>query len=467
MKSMKRSISILLILIMMLCIVPYAGAQTEYLDFEATVLELRKQMVARNPEIVLHYKTAELPTVDMLNALFGKSMEHTGNPAEGDYLEKHIREYRIDLTGFQSSGQYELTLHVDYYTNAAQEQAVEAAVTALLQQWNFANATDYEKIRTIYQYITETVRYDYANLKNQAYTLKYSAYAALFNKTAVCQGYANLFYRLALAAGLDCRIIAGHSRSESHAWNIVKLGGLYYNLDATWDEGKAEYNYFLKGARKFNEHAENPEYKSPSFKAAYPISAEDYVPGAPQPVPTPDPVPPFPFSDVAEKNYCRQPVAWAVQKGVTTGTSATTFSPNQKCTRGQVVTFLWRAAGSPEPQSQANPFTDIKPKDYYYKAVLWAVEQGITTGMSPTTFAPNSICNRAQVATFLWRSADEPAVGQAQNPFTDVKSNAYYFAAVLWAVEQEVTNGMAPGQFAPNADCTRGQIVTFLYRHFN
>jgi len=171
-----------------------------------------------------------------------------------------------------------------------------------------------------------------------------------------------------------------------------------------------------------------------------------------------------PFTDVKESDYFATPVLWAVGKNITNGMSATSFAPNDNCTRGQIVTFLWRACGSPEPTEADNPFTDVKADAYYYKAVLWAVEQGITTGLSATTFGPDATCTRGQVATFLWRSQGEPAPASTNNPFSDVKTSDYYFSAVLWAVENEVTQGMGDGKFAPNASCTRGQIVTFLYR---
>ncbi len=169
------------------------------------------------------------------------------------------------------------------------------------------------------------------------------------------------------------------------------------------------------------------------------------------------------FIDVAKSAYYAEPVDWAVENKVTNGTSAMTFSPENPCTRGQVVTFLWRAAGSPAPKSSKNPFNDVSKDAYYYKAVLWAVEQGITNGTSAATFSPGNPCTRGQVVTFLYRNADSPKVS-AKNPFKDVKSGAYYYDAVLWAVKNEITNGTSKTAFSPNQTCTRGQIVTFLFR---
>ena len=169
------------------------------------------------------------------------------------------------------------------------------------------------------------------------------------------------------------------------------------------------------------------------------------------------------FVDVPEGSYYEEAVAWAVENGITKGTSDTTFEPNGICTRAQAVTFLWRAAGSPAPKSSTMPFTDVKAGSYYYDAVLWAVENGITKGTSDTTFSPDVTCSRAQIVTFLWRSQEAPAAG-AVNPFTDVKADAYYAEAVLWAVKEDVTKGTTDTTFSPNADCTRAQIVTFIWR---
>ena len=169
------------------------------------------------------------------------------------------------------------------------------------------------------------------------------------------------------------------------------------------------------------------------------------------------------FVDVATGSYYEDAVDWAVENGITQGTDATHFSPDGICTRAQAVTFLWRAAGSPKPETRTMPFTDIPVGSYYYDAVLWAVENGIAKGTSDTTFSPNMTCTRAQIVAFLWRSEKSPAAGTA-NLFADVKSTAYYADAVLWAVKEDITKGTTSTAFSPNTDCTRAQIVTFLWR---
>ena len=169
------------------------------------------------------------------------------------------------------------------------------------------------------------------------------------------------------------------------------------------------------------------------------------------------------FYDVPNGAYFYEAVKWAVDKGVTNGLSDTMFGPYESCTRAQIVTFLWRAAGSPEPKAMSS-FTDVPASAYYAKAVAWAVENGITNGMTETTFAPNATCTRGQSVTFLYRALKGTASGSAN--FTDVKSDAFYADAINWAVANNVTNGTSNTTFSPNADCTRAEIVTFLYRAY-
>ena len=172
----------------------------------------------------------------------------------------------------------------------------------------------------------------------------------------------------------------------------------------------------------------------------------------------------LPLTDVTADAYYYDAVVWAVQNGVTTGTTATTFSPNASCTRAQMVTFLWRAAGSPAPAGTQMPFSDVSEDAYYHDAVLWAVEQGITTGLTATTFGSDTVVTRGQTVTFLHRFAGKPGA-ETSNPFTDVDAGAYYAGAVQWAVENGITSGTTASTFSPSNPCTRAQIVTFLYRH--
>ncbi len=173
-----------------------------------------------------------------------------------------------------------------------------------------------------------------------------------------------------------------------------------------------------------------------------------------------------PFLDVPEGSFFLDPVLWAVEKGITTGADQTHFNPTGDCLRAQVVTFLWRAEGCPEPVNTGNPFSDVSESDWYYEAVLWAVEKDITNGTSGTSFSPMDKCSRAQIVTFLYRFAGEPEVSVPTQPFTDVNGAQYYFVPMLWAVENGITTGMTDTSFGPELICNRAQVVTFLYRYY-
>lgn len=170
-----------------------------------------------------------------------------------------------------------------------------------------------------------------------------------------------------------------------------------------------------------------------------------------------------PFVDVPAGTYYLRPVLWAAREGITSGMDDTHFAPERVCSRAQVVTFLWRAAGSPEPVSRSCPFVDVHPGDYFYKAVLWATEKNITSGTDSTHFSPNLTCSRAQVVTFLWRYSGSPTI-YSTTPFVDISSSDYYYAAVRWAVRNGITSGLDDTHFGPNTSCIRAQVVTFLFR---
>ena len=192
------------------------------------------------------------------------------------------------------------------------------------------------------------------------------------------------------------------------------------------------------------------------------------VTAAPTPVvtatPTPIPEADSGFVDVSVSDYFYEAVKWAVKAGITSGTGENTFSPELSCTRGQIVTFLWRAYGSPEPTVGNNPFMDVSPVDYYYKPVLWAVEKGITAGTTSTTFSPEQMCTRGQIVMILWKAVGCPTADDAVNAFADVSPEDYFYHAVRWAVEQGITSGTSADTFSPEMVCTRGQVATMLWR---
>ncbi len=177
-------------------------------------------------------------------------------------------------------------------------------------------------------------------------------------------------------------------------------------------------------------------------------------------------VPKLFFTDIGRNEYYYDAVVWAYyhEPQIVAGTGGRTFKPDASCTRAQAITLLWNALGKPKPTTTENPFTDVKAGEYYYKAVLWARENGITGGTSETTFGPDDNCTRAQVITFLWNAVGKPEPTTTENPFTDVKAGKYYYKAVLWAWENGITRGTSETTFSPKAVCTRAQVVTFLYR---
>ena len=174
-----------------------------------------------------------------------------------------------------------------------------------------------------------------------------------------------------------------------------------------------------------------------------------------------------PFTDVPVGSFYYEPVLWALKNGITTGATATTFNPNGPCLRAHVVTFLWRAEGQPSLTHYNNPFTDVRPNDFFFMPVQWAVARKITNGTTATTFGSFDNCNRAAVVTFLWRAAGSPEPKAANNPFVDVKPTDFFYKAVLWAVECGITNGVDATHFGPTSTCNRAQVVTFLYRAYN
>ncbi len=252
------------------------------------VKDIREAMVERKSNLDVYYKTTDPDSLDKINTLFrgwiNSALAETENPDEGDYLHwvyEHIGTVnnKVDFYNVGRNYYFHFPMEFTYYTTRAQENVVDERIEEVIDDFDFnAFTTQKQKIDTIYNFITDNVTYDYDNLNIESYKLKYTAYAALVNGTAVCQGYATLFYRLARECGLETRVITGKSRNQNHAWNIVKIGSYYYYLDSTWDAGVEEtsYEYYLKGSNSFSEgHTPDEEYTSLSFQQKYPISVND------------------------------------------------------------------------------------------------------------------------------------------------------------------------------------------------
>ena len=255
----------------------YKG-ESDYVSMSSAAKQLRKAMVKRSDYVTLSYVTTNDDITATVHELSDTAMKHTGNPKEGDYLKFTYGGWDASFWWDYYDGEYHVDVEYDlrYYTTAKQESKMDDYVEDLLDELDLYDNSDYQKIKGIYDYITETVRYDYDHyLNDPSYMLQYTAYAALVNKTAVCQGYANLFYRLALELDVDARIISGDGGGP-HAWNITTLDGLWYNLDSTWDEGCSYYSWFLLSPDSFYNHYRDYEYETSSFHKKYPMDENDY-----------------------------------------------------------------------------------------------------------------------------------------------------------------------------------------------
>ena len=251
-------------------------------DLKKIVENFRKQLVNRENEITIYYHSDERITNEYFNSLtsqlFELAVQHTGKGNEGDYILWHCQGWYVSAGwSSNSNGGFDLnmTYMVSYLSDAAQEEKVDQAEAEVFQKLKLSGKSDYQKIKAIYDYICENVSYDYTNPDDDTYIQKYTAYGALIDKAAVCQGYASLFYRMALDAGVDARVISGDAGGP-HAWNVVRLNGKYYNLDSTWDAGRENYSYFLKSMKAFSDHERDEDYSSSEFTEAYPMAESDY-----------------------------------------------------------------------------------------------------------------------------------------------------------------------------------------------
>ncbi|MBE6598612.1 MAG: hypothetical protein E7638_04135 [Ruminococcaceae bacterium] len=262
----------------------YAVIRTTIADVGA---DLRAGLKSHQSSISVGYRVKGSYDLNAIaSEIFAEAFKHTGVSDEGDYLAWHWSGYSISASVAQSGSYYNITYtyKITYYTTLTQERTVTSKIRSVLDQLNLYNKSDYEKIKGIHDYVCANVKYDSANASNANHTLKFTCYAALINKTAVCQGYASLFYRMALELGIDNRIIYGTSGTTPHVWNVVKLGDSYFYVDTTWDAGRTTYNYFLKGQSDFKGHTRqtNPlcgmYYTRASFYAGFPVAKSVYIP---------------------------------------------------------------------------------------------------------------------------------------------------------------------------------------------
>lgn len=256
------------------------GTNIDYADtIEEASEQIREGMKQREEVITVYYEAPEYWD-GLMKEIANGALTHTGNPVEGDYLKWQYGGWKAkgSLSESEDGSKYYMTFTYTYtyYTTLEQEKTVDQRVDEVLNELNVSEKSDYDKIKSVYDYICDNTAYDYDNLNNDDYKLKYTAYAALIDGKAVCQGYALLLYRMALELHVDCRLISGTGNGEAHGWNIVKMDGLYYNADATWDSSSQNHQYFLKGSENFKDHVCDAEYESDEFKAEYPMASEDY-----------------------------------------------------------------------------------------------------------------------------------------------------------------------------------------------
>ena len=363
----------------------------------------------------------------------------------------------------------------DYEVRSDYGETIHAAVTrAQTIVEGSAGMSDTERLRHFLQevcsltdYNTDTSDLSYGNPWQLIWVFDGDP-----STTVVCEGYAKAFQYLCDLCGADsaitCISVSGNvsvngGAAGRHMWNIVTTAdGRNRMVDATnCDSGQIGYPdlLFMKQPESGNVY-EGYTFRCSGSRMLYFYDEESWSVLSEEELSL---YQEFRFIDVTDPaDYFYDPVYWALARGITTGRTATTFDPYANCTRAQIVTFLWRYYGEPQV-SRENPFTDVKESDYFYMPVMWALENGITTGRTATTFDPYASCTRAQCVTFLWRAAGEPPPGPAAG-FTDVQADDYFTDAVSWAYNNGITTGRTATRFDPYAACMRAQVVTFLYR---
>ena len=331
--------------------------------------------------------------------VFNEAVKHTGNPTEGDYILWQTFVWRSYNSN--NDGTIRLYFAAEWFFDESENAKLEQAVQTILSSIKKTGMTEYEKAKACYDYLTIHVRYDYDALNDETYDnmLPYSAYGALVLNTCVCQGYSTALYRLLLECGVDNRVLT----SPGHAWNLIKIGKYWYNADSTWDEGVDEeyYDFFLVTDEEVQKYdsGDGSHTRDPEY-----ASSSFY---ASHPMGNADTLQESlqnPFIDVKTTNWFYPPVMWAYSTGVTTGATATTFEPNKTCTRAEFVAFLYKYMGMPWNEAWASEcnFSDVKSNNWFYRAVIWANHVGVTHGTTSTTFSPNVTLDRAMVISFLY-----------------------------------------------------------------
>lgn len=434
--------------------------EATYVSSTQAADQLRQAMVARKSSVTLYIETSDFWYFDGQSNWFSSdffpvvySMELAQCPFDGDYLKWSWYQYRWSLEN-QSGNRYQFYIELYYYSTASQEQWMANEIPWVVDNLGVRSMSDYDAYTTLYDYVTSHVEYDYEGLDNGDPGV-YTAYAALYKGTAVCQGYATLYYALCWEAGLPVRIIT----SYNHAWNIVYLKGVWYYVDSTWDsESYTGRDWYLLGQNNFSgdpSHVNEDEYLTAEFQSKYPISPWDYDPN-------------MPYNDVPKSNGAYNYILEATEMGLFNGTTTYTFSPNLEIERGMLVTVLWRLEGCPKATKDSG-FTDVPKNMYYVEAVNWAAENGIVNGMGDNKFEPAGKATREQLVTVLYRYAKylkkDTSASASLSKFTDAsRVGAYAQEAMQWAVGSGLVNGVTPTTLCPQNNTPREQLATLLVR---
>lgn len=385
-------------------------SSVNYLTSESEICkELREALVERKDTITLHYESQSYDKTDPTR-FFEKAVAHTGKPTEGDYLKWQYAGWDATQSGHVDGNTYYLTIKytMTWYTTAKQETALDVKINRILQSLDLDGKSDYEKVSAIYSYVCQHVTYDSKHDADDSYKLKYTAYAAAINGTSVCQGYSVLLYRLLLEEGIDCRFISGTANGENHSWNIVKLGGKYYNLDATWDAGSDTPAYFLKSDANFSDHERDEAYLTQSFVRNYPMGETDYEEQRETHTHTYK-QPEFEWSSDLLSCIAR----FFCTLGDDIQQEACTVTVNEDGTRIASCTFDGKTYTDQiisDTRRVEDIFTDVPATSWYRDYVQYVYDHALMGGVSKTEFRPNGTLTRAQVAQILYNQAGSPEV---------------------------------------------------------
>ena len=478
----RNTFAVILTLMLVFTSVLPTYAET-YMTLNQAILYLRDAMVAHSTTVEMNIDsyvdfTQENATRDYL--LYPAFSEDIANTiTAGGYLQglwsRH--SYIIRRSGLSK---WRITFkNIQYKTTLAQEAEFMSRLEEVMDELDVWPMSDYMKYRTIYQYVTEHVSYDYDAY--QAYLdqhgsaagheTAYTAYGALVEGKAVCQGYSALFYAMCRYAGIPVLIATGQATGsagyENHAWNMIQLDGLWYQVDATWDEGRAvwQQQYFAKGTATMPGHIFDQRFMTDEFHNKYGLSEQDYQ------VKESDYEDVCRFRDVSSSDYFYYP-AWKLNEdGIIAGTSKWAFSPYLTMNRGMMITLLYRIAGSPETET-GETFADVPEDAWYRDAVAWGVETGLTNGVDEDRFGPEMTLTREQLATFLyrydWLGEEEPILSEEDHlaSFADADEvSEFALNSLNWAVGEGIVNGMPENRVAPQGVANRAQAATMLYRY--